>query len=106
MRRRASTARRRWQLFRHITLPGLRPVLMLVSILTMTGYFQLFAEPYVMTRRWPAAEHAERALFHVRGRLQVVEPRSCLGGRLPAVRPDVRGHGRAAAGRTPRSARA
>jgi multiple sugar transport system permease protein len=42
-----------WQLFRHITLPGLAPVLMLVSILTMTGYFQLFAEPYVMTEGGP-----------------------------------------------------
>jgi multiple sugar transport system permease protein len=42
-----------WQLFRHITLPGLGPVLLLVSILTMTGYFQLFAEPYVMTEGGP-----------------------------------------------------
>ena len=43
----------RWQLFRHVTLPGLAPVLTLVSILTMTGYFQLFAEPYVMTQGGP-----------------------------------------------------
>jgi multiple sugar transport system permease protein len=42
-----------WQVFRHITLPGLAPVLLLVSILTMTGYFQLFAEPYVMTQGGP-----------------------------------------------------
>ena len=35
------------------TLPGLAPVLMLVSILTMAGYFQLFAEPYVMTQGGP-----------------------------------------------------
>lgn len=42
-----------WQVFRHITLPSLAPVLMLVSILTMTGYFQLFAEPYVMTEGGP-----------------------------------------------------
>jgi len=42
-----------WQLFRHVTLPSLAPVLMLVSILTMTGYFQLFAEPYVMTEGGP-----------------------------------------------------
>jgi multiple sugar transport system permease protein len=43
----------RWQLFRHITIPGIAPVLLLVSILTMTGYFQLFAEPYVMTEGGP-----------------------------------------------------
>ncbi len=42
-----------WQLFRHVTLPGIAPVLLLVSILTMTGYFQLFAEPYVMTEGGP-----------------------------------------------------
>ncbi len=42
-----------WQLFWHITLPGLKPVLLLVSVLTVTGYFQLFAEPYVMTEGGP-----------------------------------------------------
>ena len=29
-------------------------MLLLVSILTMAGYFQLFAEPYVMTQGGPA----------------------------------------------------
>jgi len=43
----------RLQQFRHITLPMLRPALMLVSIITVAGYFQLFAEPYVMTRGDP-----------------------------------------------------
>ena len=42
-----------WQEFRHITLPSLAPTLLLVSILTMAGYFQLFAEPYVMTQGGP-----------------------------------------------------
>ena len=42
-----------WAQFRHITLPTLRPVLLLVAIITMAGYFQLFAEPYVMTRGDP-----------------------------------------------------
>ena len=37
----------------HITLPILRPTLMLVGILTTAGYFQLFAEPYVMTQGGP-----------------------------------------------------
>ena len=31
----------------------LAPTLLLVSILTIAGYFQLFAEPYVMTRGGP-----------------------------------------------------
>lgn len=42
-----------WAQFRHITLPSLRPVMLLVSIITVAGYFQLFAEPYVMTRGDP-----------------------------------------------------
>ncbi|HEX4332381.1 MAG TPA: sugar ABC transporter permease [Usitatibacter sp.] len=42
-----------WQELVHVTLPSLGPVLSLVSILTMAGYFQLFAEPYVMTEGGP-----------------------------------------------------
>ena len=42
-----------WQEFSRITLPMLRPTLLLVSILTVAGYFQLFAEPYVMTQGGP-----------------------------------------------------
>ena len=45
---------RGWALFRHITLPSLAPLMLLVSILTMAGHFQLFAEPYVMTQGGPA----------------------------------------------------
>jgi len=37
------------QQFRSITLPMLRPTLVFVGVITMIGYFQLFAEPYVMT---------------------------------------------------------
>jgi multiple sugar transport system permease protein len=44
----------RLQQLRYITLPALGPTLLLVTILTMVGYFQLFAEPYVMTRGGPA----------------------------------------------------
>ncbi len=42
-----------WAQFRHVTLPTLAPTFLLVSILTMSGYFQLFAEPYVMTEGGP-----------------------------------------------------
>lgn len=42
-----------WQQFRFVTLPMLMSTLVLVSILTTAGYFQLFAEPYVMTRGGP-----------------------------------------------------
>jgi multiple sugar transport system permease protein len=46
----ASAPRRFW----HVTLPGLAPVVLLVGILTVAGYLQLFAEPYVMTQGGPA----------------------------------------------------
>ena len=39
--------------FFYITLPMLSPILVMVSILTVAGYFQLFAEPYVMTQGGP-----------------------------------------------------
>jgi multiple sugar transport system permease protein len=43
-----------WDTFRHVTVPSLAPMLLMVSILTMAGHFQLFAEPYVMTQGGPA----------------------------------------------------
>jgi multiple sugar transport system permease protein len=43
----------RWQQFRHVTLPMLAPIVVMVNILTIAGYFQLFAEPYVMTQGGP-----------------------------------------------------
>lgn len=45
----ATPARQFW----HVTLPMLGPVLLLVGILTVAGYFQLFAEPYVITLGGP-----------------------------------------------------
>ena len=45
----ASRTRQFW----HVTLPLLGPVLLMVGILTLSGYFQLFAEPYVITQGGP-----------------------------------------------------
>jgi len=42
-----------WRQFRHVTIPMLAAILVMVSILTIAGYFQLFAEPYVMTQGGP-----------------------------------------------------
>ena len=42
-----------WHQFRSVTLPMLSPMLFMVGILTVAGYFQLFAEPYVMTQGGP-----------------------------------------------------
>jgi multiple sugar transport system permease protein len=45
---------RAWQQFRYVTLPMLAPTFLFVAIITMIGYLQLFAEPYVMTEGGPA----------------------------------------------------
>jgi multiple sugar transport system permease protein len=42
-----------WRQFRHVTLPSLAPIVAMIGILTVAGYFQLFAEPYVMTQGGP-----------------------------------------------------
>ncbi|MDE2271621.1 MAG: sugar ABC transporter permease [Xanthomonadaceae bacterium] len=42
-----------WRQFLHVTLPSLSPILLMVGILTVSGYFQLFAEPYVITEGGP-----------------------------------------------------
>ena len=42
-----------WQRFRHVTVPQLGPTFVLVGVLTMVAYFQLFSEPYVMTQGGP-----------------------------------------------------
>ena len=43
-----------WEQFRHVTLPLLAPTFVFVTVITAIGYFQLFAEPYVMTQGGPA----------------------------------------------------
>jgi multiple sugar transport system permease protein len=42
------------QQLRHVTLPLLAPTFLFVAVITLVGYFQLFAEPYVMTQGGPA----------------------------------------------------
>ena len=42
-----------WQKFKAITIPMLSPTTLFVSIITIVGFFQLFAEPYIMTQGGP-----------------------------------------------------
>ncbi|HXG00499.1 MAG TPA: sugar ABC transporter permease, partial [Bacteroidota bacterium] len=42
-----------WQQFSSITIPMLAPTTLFITVITMIGYFQLFAEPYVMTQGGP-----------------------------------------------------
>ena len=49
--------------FRSITLPMLGPTFFFVGVVTMIGYFQLFAEPYVMTQGGPLQATTSLVLF-------------------------------------------
>ena len=49
--------------FRHVTLPTLAPTFFFVGVVTMIGYFQLFAEPYVMTSGGPLRSTTSLVLF-------------------------------------------
>jgi multiple sugar transport system permease protein len=49
--------------FLHVTLPSLGPTMLFVSVITMIGYFQLFAEPYVMTQGGPVKSTLSVVLF-------------------------------------------
>ncbi|QKV90804.1 sugar ABC transporter permease [Streptomyces sp. NA02950] len=42
-----------WHSFRHVTLPGLRPALLLTTVLSTIGTLQLFDEPYILTGGGP-----------------------------------------------------
>jgi multiple sugar transport system permease protein len=49
--------------FRHVTIPMLGPTLLFVAVITMIGYFQLFAEPYVMTQGGPLGSTTSMVLL-------------------------------------------
>jgi multiple sugar transport system permease protein len=44
----------RWLRFRHVTRPAIGPTLLLAAVMSVAGFLQIFAEPYVMTMGGPA----------------------------------------------------
>jgi len=52
-----------WARFRYVTLPLLAPTFLFVGIITAIGYFQLFAEPYVMTQGGPLKSTLSMVLY-------------------------------------------
>jgi multiple sugar transport system permease protein len=51
-----------WQRFRHITIPMVSSTTFFLLVIQMIGAFQLFAEPFVMTRGGPA--HATLSIVY------------------------------------------
>jgi multiple sugar transport system permease protein len=52
-----------WQVFRRVTLPLLRPVILFLAIVTSSGYLQLFEEPFVMTGGGPLNSTRSVAMY-------------------------------------------
>jgi len=52
-----------WGRFVNVTVPGLGPTILFVSITTLLNQFQLFAEPYVMTQGGPLQSTMTLVLF-------------------------------------------
>ena len=53
----------RWQAFRHVTVPMLRPTILFISVVTTIGYLQLFEEPFVMTEGGPLDRTLSIAMY-------------------------------------------
>ncbi len=51
-----------WARFRHITLPLISPTSFFLLVIQMIGAFQLFSEPYVLTRGQGGPAHATKSL--------------------------------------------
>ncbi|HET7790610.1 MAG TPA: sugar ABC transporter permease [Gemmatimonadales bacterium] len=52
-----------WARLRHVTLPQLAPTFLFVGVITAIGFFQLFAEPYVMTGGGPLKSTLSMVLY-------------------------------------------
>jgi len=52
-----------WRRFWSVTFPMLGPTLLFVGVITMIGYLQLFAEPYVMTQGGPVRATTSVVLY-------------------------------------------
>jgi len=53
-----------WQSFRHVTLPGLRPVTVFVTMVTIIASANMFGQSYVMTDGAPG-EQTRTAIFYI-----------------------------------------
>ncbi len=54
----------RWAAFRHVTLPGLRPVTMFVTLVTIIASANMFGQAFIMTNGAPARE-TQTAIFYI-----------------------------------------
>jgi multiple sugar transport system permease protein len=53
----------RWQRFRYVTVPVMRPTLLFGAVITSIGYLQFFEEPFVMTKGGPLDATRSMAMY-------------------------------------------
>ncbi|MGH8839331.1 MAG: carbohydrate ABC transporter permease [Jiangellaceae bacterium] len=53
----------RWQRFRYVTVPVMRPTLLFGAVITSIGYLQFFEEPFVMTDGGPLDATRSTAMY-------------------------------------------
>ena len=58
----------KWQSFRHVTLPGLRPVLAFVTMITIIASANMFGQSYLMTQGRTGNRDPNGDLLHRRHR--------------------------------------
>jgi multiple sugar transport system permease protein len=52
-----------WQKFTHVTLPGLRPVMMFVTTITILGSANLFGQAYLITQGHPGTQTRSAIMY-------------------------------------------
>ena len=74
-----------WRAFWNITLPSMRPALLFTLVINVIGAFQVFGQPYMVTKWRADALDARRDDVHLRDRLRQLPPRLRRGDELAAV---------------------
>ena len=76
----------RWQTFRYVTMPMLRPTILFMTVITTIGYLQLFEEPFVMTDGGPLDATLSVTMYMYQQGFDVLPPGLRVGDRLRPVR--------------------
>ena len=81
------------QRFRHVTLPGIRNILIIVMLLSTIWTFNDFAIVYILTKGGPGGDHLGAARLHLRdGLRRPAAGRGDRGGALHVAAAGLRDH--------------
>ena len=92
--RRSSTAPNAWQTFWRIKFPLISPSIFFATTMTLITSFQVFVQPFVLTKGGPGIATETLVHVHLQHGLPDSAARTRVGRRLGAVRHHPRDHGR------------